>query len=112
MTTPSGFSARTRKWRGGSSGSRFTPTPSVERVEMVQRIDEYLSALRDHIESLTDPDELSAAHEWEEWVSSHRAGVDPFTERVGMPSIPEPKPEDLKPFMRGLSPYGPEARHS
>ena len=83
----------------------------VERFVRVQRIDEYLSALRDHMESLADPDDLSAAHEWEEWVSTHRAGLDPFTERVGMPSVPEPKPENLKPFMRGLSPYGPDARH-
>ena len=87
-------------------------TAHVERFAMVRRIDEYLSALRDHMKSLADSNEHSAAHDWEDWVSNYRAGLDPFSERVGMPSVPEPKPEDLKPFMRGLSPYGPDGRHS
>lgn len=78
---------------------------------MVQRIDEYLSALRDHMEPLADPDELSAAREWKEWVSTHRAALDPFAKRVRMPNAPTPKPEDLKPFMQSLSAYGPDARH-
>lgn len=111
--------ARLRQWEQVHANARVeyveatrtaVLSAQVDRFVLVQRIDEYLSALRDHVESLTDPEERSATREWEEWVAGHRAVLSPFAKRVTMPSVPEPKPEDLKPFMRGLSPYGPDAR--
>lgn len=112
--------ARRRQWEQIHANARVeyveatraaVLSAQVERFVMVQRIDDYLSALRDHMDSLADAEEFSAAREWEEWVLAHRAALNPFAQRVGMPSVPEPKPEDLTPFMRGLSPYGPDARH-
>jgi len=110
--------ARRRQWEQVHANARVEYTEAarasvlnaqVERFVMGQRIDEYLSALHRHVESLSEPEELSAAREWEQWVSAYRASLNPFAKRVGMPSVREPQAEDLKPFMRGLSPYGPDS---
>lgn len=81
----------------------------VERFATAQRIDAYLAALQIHVDSLDEPERVAAAREWQAWAVAYRKTVDPFGKPVGMPEVPEPKPDDLKPFMHGLNPYGPDA---
>lgn len=45
--------------------------------------------------------------EWIAWVRQYVDGLDPVQSAPSMPERLEPSPEDLKPFLDGLSPYGP-----
>ena len=47
--------------------------------------------------------------EWIAWIGGYAERLDPLRTPPTMPQKPEPSPEDLKPFLNGLSPYGPPA---
>ncbi|MEV0415039.1 hypothetical protein AB0I68_30665 [Streptomyces sp. NPDC050448] len=47
------------------------------------------------------------AEAWIAWAENHVQRLNPLSGSPLMPEIPEPRAEDLKPFMHGLSPYGP-----
>ena len=68
----------------------------------VQALQNYLAAMKEvHRE---DP----GAKEWIDWVEGHLGRLDPLARDQSMPEVPEPSPDDLKPFMqKGVSPYGP-----
>jgi len=61
----------------------------------------YLAALEE--QRADDPD----ASEWMAWIREYIDRIDPLQSALAMPESPEPSPEDLKPFLGGLSPYGP-----
>ena len=48
------------------------------------------------------------AAEWIGWIRDYLDRLDPLQSAPAMPEPPEPSPEDLKPFLGGLSPYGPQ----
>jgi hypothetical protein len=56
-------------------------------------------------------DQASETREWLAWVRRYIQAIDPLQQLPVMPTPPDPKPEDLKPYLKGWSPYGPE-RHS
>ncbi len=68
---------------------------------------EYLGALRLHAESLPLGPAKDEAEAWIAWAEGHAQRLNPLNGSPLMPEIPEPRAEDLKPFMQGLSPYGP-----
>ncbi|WP_254711026.1 hypothetical protein [Streptomyces lunaelactis] len=68
---------------------------------------EYVGALRLHAESLPLGPAKDEAEAWIAWAESHVQRLNPLNGSPLMPEIPEPRAEDLKPFMDGLSPYGP-----
>lgn len=47
---------------------------------------------------------------WVEWAREYIERLDPLRVPPTAPTFPRPKPEDLRPFLDGFSPYGPEAR--
>jgi hypothetical protein len=47
------------------------------------------------------------AAEWIEWVRRYVERYDPLNSEQSLPTPDEIRPEDLKPFLGGLSPYGP-----
>jgi hypothetical protein len=47
------------------------------------------------------------AAEWIAWIREYIDRLDPVQCAPSMPERPEPSPEDLKPFLNGLNPYGP-----
>jgi hypothetical protein len=51
--------------------------------------------------------ESADATEWIEWIRAYVEHVDPLHSPPAMPERPEISPEDLKPFLGGLSPHGP-----
>ena len=64
-------------------------------------IRDYLAVLE---ETHGDGDE---AVDWINWIRNYANRIDPLQSSPTMPESPEPSPEDLKPFLNGLSPYGP-----
>lgn len=58
-----------------------------------------------------DPD-VESARAWLRWARDYAETLDPLTQLPTMPSGLEFEPEDLKPYLTGWSPYGPEAHTS
>lgn len=79
----------------------------AQRFAEVQMLDTYLAELTRQVELLTDVADQQAAGEWLAWARQYRASRDPFTRPPKMPKVPDPKGDELRPFMRGLSPSGP-----
>ena len=61
---------------------------------------EFVTAVGER-EGLSDDD-----REWLTWIEARADNIDPSRRRIAPPPPPEPGPEDLKPFLHGISPYG------
>jgi hypothetical protein len=73
-----------------------------------RRVRDYLEAMQPVVDTIEDPDDAIAAKEWHQWAEEWAAFTDPLAKRLAMPVISEPKPDDLRPFLQGWSPYGPD----
>ncbi|MEV7864245.1 hypothetical protein AB0O86_37210, partial [Streptomyces hirsutus] len=71
------------------------------------RLGEYLEAARAQLTTLSPGLERTQAEEWVEWAEGHVARIHLMAQPLRLPDIPEPRPDDLKPFLCGWSPYGP-----
>lgn len=79
----------------------------AERWAKAQQIGAHLDAMRSRIQPLTG-EARTDAEKWLAWATTFAKTLDPLGHPIVFPSDPTPKPEDLRPFMRGLSPYGPD----
>ncbi|WP_254710576.1 hypothetical protein [Streptomyces lunaelactis] len=70
-------------------------------------LSEYLSAIRLQTEKLPAGQTKDDAETWTRWADAHLQRLNPVNTPPRLPKIPEPRPEDLKPFLHGWSPYGP-----
>ncbi|NNN31136.1 hypothetical protein HLK59_12275 [Streptomyces sp. S3(2020)] len=73
----------------------------------------YCTALERRIGELhgvADEPALSRARRWLEWARAYARSIDPLSDLPKMPDTREPTPEELKPYLRGWSPDGPERR--
>jgi hypothetical protein len=80
----------------------------VDGWHRVRQVREYLDAMLLTIDAIDDPDDAVAAKEWHRKAEQLVALVDPLARRLSAPAVPEPKADELKPFLNGLSPYGPD----
>ncbi|WP_307630848.1 hypothetical protein [Streptomyces turgidiscabies] len=74
---------------------------------------EYCDALERRLGELGGASEESgpaAPWRWLEWARGYARAVDPLNHHRGMPTPRDPTPEELMPYLRGWSPYGPERR--
>jgi hypothetical protein len=83
-------------------------TMQLEAWRLAADLDGYLSAMREQIRALTSDTERAAAENWLTWVSGYRGRIDPLRHSLRMPPDRKPSNEDLKPFMHGWNPYGPD----
>ncbi|WP_249125992.1 hypothetical protein [Streptomyces sp. A2-16] len=62
--------------------------------------------------SLEEADNIDAEGErrWLDWARRYVEARDPLSRLPVMPNHREPTPDDLKPYLKGWSPYGPEPR--
>lgn len=90
---------------------RGIPRPAPRTQENAWRhaagLAEYISALRLHAETLSARQERDDAEAWIAWAESHVRRLNPLNGTLRLPDIPEPRADDLRPFLRGWSPYGP-----
>lgn len=79
-----------------------------------------INLLRDYCEALErrindaphDDERLNGARDWLAWARQYTSVADPLKNLPTMPSAPDPKDVDLKPYLGNWSPYGPEAGQS
>lgn len=62
------------------------------------------------VEAMEDGEGRSRALEWRDWSAAQVVKINPLLQPLQMPETPEPKAEDLRPFLGGWSPYGPDQR--
>lgn len=79
----------------------------AERFQRAQLLSDYIAAVRSHIES-TNVADAAAAADWLRWAESHTAAINPLLEDIRTPDDPNPDADAIKPYMNGLSPYGPD----
>ncbi|MFE9532632.1 hypothetical protein [Streptomyces sp. NPDC006691] len=69
----------------------------------------YCDALERRLAEAKDHDtEVASAREWLAWARQYAELVDPLSRLPVMQTLKEPAPDDLKPYLKGWSPYGPE----
>jgi hypothetical protein len=74
---------------------------------------QFARAIRDPCREISSPtallteDQRFDAIAWVAWAGRYADQIDPSRQPLSMPEEPEPRPEDLKPFLGGWSPYGP-----
>ncbi|MER7824673.1 hypothetical protein ABTX85_19165 [Streptomyces sp. NPDC096097] len=68
---------------------------------------DYAEALRVHAAALPAGPEREGAEAWITWADGHVQRLNPLNGMLRLPDIPEPRADDLKPFLHGFSPYGP-----
>lgn len=71
------------------------------------RLAEYVSAARTQVETLPPGQTRTEAEAWITWAAATAERLDPLNTPPRMPNIPEPRADDLKPFLGHWSPYGP-----
>lgn len=70
----------------------------------------YVQELAAAVASITEDDERREAQAWLDWIRSYRENRNPLR-RPAMPPDPQPSPAQLKPFLKGWSPYGPHTSY-
>ncbi|MEU9000583.1 hypothetical protein [Streptomyces sp. NPDC048551] len=70
----------------------------------------YADALERRIETAPGGNdaEVASTRQWLAWIHQYIQHLDPLTQLPAMPTALEPKPEELKPYLSGWSPHGPE----
>lgn len=69
-------------------------------------LDDYIEAMRATVASLPKDTRRKDAETWVDWAVRHREGIDPLRGLLSVPEPPEPEPDELSPFLGGLSPWG------
>jgi hypothetical protein len=109
---------RQRRWEAAMDQARhdFRETnraqilsAQLRQWKLVKDIDDYLGQMRQAISSITDEQARESGARWLAWAAGYRDDIDPLQQQLVMPPDPRPQPEDLRPFLRGWSPYGPDA---
>ncbi|MCD0450400.1 hypothetical protein LO762_14535 [Actinocorallia sp. API 0066] len=77
----------------------------------VHRLNEYINAMEAAAGLLQDPVEAEEAHLWLAWARQYTAKLNPLNGHLALPEAPEAKPDALRPFLKGWSPYGPSGHH-
>jgi hypothetical protein len=102
---------RQREWEAAMARAKLrfieaerenTLRSEVASWQEAQLFERYLSEVE-----ATHGDDLEAA-EWIEWMRGFISRLNPISRTARMPEVPEPDPSDLKPFLGGWSPYGPQ----
>ncbi|GAA3177904.1 hypothetical protein GCM10017688_32920 [Streptomyces ramulosus] len=71
------------------------------------RLTEYVSAVRTRVEAMPPGQARTEAEAWIDWAAAHVECLDPLNTPPRLPDIPEPRADDLRPFLGNWSPYGP-----
>lgn len=79
----------------------------LEHWREAQEINAFCDAVQHQAEREPDPQQAASMRAWIAWARAHARHIDPLHADLGVPDVPEPTAEDLRPFLHGWSPYGP-----
>jgi hypothetical protein len=83
------------------------------RWRRAARLHAYCDALAQRIDAAEttgeDADPVSA-RAWLTWARAYADAIDPLRGLPAMPELHAPEPDELKPFLKGWSPHGPDRR--
>ncbi|THV41179.1 hypothetical protein [Glycomyces buryatensis] len=83
-----------------------------QAFERFKRLTAYCDLLEERLqEEEADHPDNDAARQWLAWARTFADSTDPLRTLPAMPTAPEFKAEDLKPFLGRWSPYGPESSY-
>ncbi|MFJ2171194.1 hypothetical protein [Streptomyces griseofuscus] len=71
------------------------------------RLTEYMSAIRTRVEAMPPGQTRTEAEEWISWAAATVERLDPLNTPPQLPDVPNPRADDLKPFLGHWSPHGP-----
>lgn len=71
------------------------------------RLAEYMGVVRTRVEALPAGQTRTEAEAWIDWAAAHGERLDPLNTPPRLPNIPEPRADDLKPYLGHWSSYGP-----
>ncbi|WP_306324426.1 hypothetical protein [Streptomyces venezuelae] len=71
------------------------------------RLAEYVSAVRTRVETMPPGQARTEAEAWIDWAAARVERLNPLSTPPRLPDIPEPRADDLRPFLGHWSPYGP-----
>ncbi|MFC8172067.1 hypothetical protein [Streptomyces sp. NPDC057325] len=71
------------------------------------RLTEYVSAVRTRVEAMPPGQARAQAEAWIDWATARVERLDPLNTPPRLPDIPEPRADDLRPFLGHWSPYSP-----
>lgn len=105
---------RERQWEAAMEQARADYVEAFRAKHLSTQVSQWREAraIRDYsdaLETSIDPNSPTAddEHAWVAWARARADAIDPVR-RVQLPPVPdEIDPADLKPFLRGWSPYGP-----
>jgi hypothetical protein len=110
-----------RAWRAAKDRARrdFLKAHRLEALHQqvaawdeAQRIRAYCDAVELYLERnpADDPEENHAVRKWITWALAYAKHTDPIPDLPRMPDNPPIGPEELRPYLRGWSPYEPRRR--
>ncbi|MFI6107153.1 hypothetical protein [Streptomyces sp. NPDC051310] len=103
--------SRSSLGRGSKTSSRCFLPGFFEAQEAAWRhatcLTEYVSAARTRVDAMPPGRARTEAEAWISWAAATVQRLDPLNTPPRLPDIPEPRPDDLKPFLGHWSPYGP-----
>ncbi|MFJ1648336.1 hypothetical protein [Streptomyces sp. NPDC088258] len=68
---------------------------------------EYVSAARTRVDAMPPGQTRTEAETWIDWAAARVEHLNPLNTPPRLPDIPEPRADDLRPFLGHWSPYGP-----
>ena len=81
----------------------------ASRWHQAQEITSYCDALAERLKGqLAGSQDVTQTQKWLSWARAYATSLDPLRNLPTAPERPELRPDDLKPYLDGWSPYGPE----
>ncbi|MFI0907679.1 hypothetical protein ACH4TE_29820 [Streptomyces sioyaensis] len=81
-----------------------------KRWRQAGRLSAHLTKASEHVEPMPDGAERTEAEAWLSGAMHYVRSIDPLTQTLRMPEVPESRHSDLEPFLHGWSAYGPYSR--
>jgi hypothetical protein len=102
---------RARRWREHLDEARRRYAEARRAADLEKKLDRWQTA-RTLRELILECEQIHGEHpdtkEWLEWAGAYLQRIDPLASPPRLPTLPEPSPEDLRPYMPpGWSPYHP-----
>lgn len=111
--------ARTVQWESAMEQARLDCVEQHRRSVLqhqfeawanAKAMEQFLEEMRVAVSANENEAIRAGADEWLAWAGEHVNGANPLRGVLRMPGMTEPTPDELRPFLKGWSPHGPNSR--